>query len=97
MKIFIFTTIIALLMSCVGLFGLAAQRVHTKMKEICIRKIFGVPVSKAICWSMEIFCAAGVCRPDRDTAKLFQLNALLDSIYTFGWRLVPHRSSSLIC
>lgn len=90
LKMFIFTTIIALLMSCVGLFGLAAQRMHTRRKEICIRKIFGVPVSKAVLlvngnFILLLAIAALVATP----LSYFILNALLDSIYTFRMEVGP--------
>lgn len=84
LRIFIFTTVIALLMSCIGLFGLAAQRMQAKQKEICIRKIFGVPVAKAVLlvngnFLVLLSVAAVVASP----LSYMMLNALLDSIYIY--------------
>jgi hypothetical protein len=84
LRIFIFTTTIALLMSCIGLFGLASQRVQSKQKEICIRKIFGVPLVRAMLlvngnFLLLISVAAIVATP----LSYFVLNSLLDSIYIF--------------
>jgi putative ABC transport system permease protein len=84
LRVFIFTTVIALLMSCIGLFGLAAQRVQAKQKEICIRKIFGVPVMKAVLlvngnFLVLLSVAAVVASP----LSYVMLNALLDSIYIY--------------
>ena len=43
-QVLIFTAILALLLSCAGLFGLASQHTTHKMKEMCIRKILGASV-----------------------------------------------------
>ena len=43
-QILIFTAILALLLSCAGLFGIAAQHTASKMKEMSIRKILGASV-----------------------------------------------------
>ena len=40
-NIFSFTAIVALILSCAGLFGLATQHMASKMKEMSIRKILG--------------------------------------------------------
>jgi len=83
-RIFIFTTIVALFMSCVGLFGLASQRLQFKMKELCIRKIFGVPVLRAVFLVNGNFLALlGLAILIATPASYFILNALLDAIYTY--------------
>ncbi|MBX2820916.1 MAG: ABC transporter permease [Rhodothermaceae bacterium] len=43
-QIFGFTAILALLLSCAGLFGLASQHTASKLKEMSIRKILGATV-----------------------------------------------------
>jgi putative ABC transport system permease protein len=84
LRIFLFTTTVALFMSCIGLFGLASQRVQFKRKEICIRKIFGVPLVRAVLlvngnFLLLIGIAAVVASP----LSYMMLEALLDSIYTY--------------
>lgn len=84
LRIFIFTTVVALFMSCIGLFGLAAQRMQAKQKEICIRKIFGVPLIRAVLlvngnFLVILAVAAVLASP----LSYLMLNALLDSIYIF--------------
>lgn len=84
LRVFIFTTVIAVFMSCLGLFGLAAQRIQAKEKEICIRKIFGVPLVKAVLlvngnFLVLITVAAALASP----VSYLLLNALLDSVYLY--------------
>jgi putative ABC transport system permease protein len=84
LRIFLFTTTVALFMSCIGLFGLASQRVQFKRKEICIRKIFGVPLVHAVLlvngnFLVLIVLAAVIASP----LSYMMLCALLDSIYTY--------------
>ncbi len=84
LRIFIFTTVIALLMSCIGLFGLAAQRAQAKQKEICIRKIFGVTVVKAVLLVNGNFLVLlGMAAVVASPLSYMMLNALLDSIYIY--------------
>jgi putative ABC transport system permease protein len=66
------------------LFGLASQRVQFKRKEICIRKIFGVPLAKAVLivngnFMLLIGIAAVIASP----ISYMILNELLDSIYQY--------------
>jgi putative ABC transport system permease protein len=84
LRVFLFTTTVALLMSCIGLFGLASQRLQLKQKEICIRKIFGVPLTRAVLlvngnFLLLIAVASIVASP----ISYLLLNELLDSIYLF--------------
>lgn len=84
LRIFIFTTAIALLMSCIGLFGLASQRVQAKQKEICIRKIFGVPLVRAVLLVNGNFLVLlGVAALVASPLSYILLNELLDSIYIY--------------
>lgn len=43
---FTFTAVLALLISCLGLFGLASQNLAGRMKEISIRKVLGASVPR---------------------------------------------------
>ena len=43
-QILIFTALLALILSCAGLFGIASQHTASKMKEMSIRKILGASV-----------------------------------------------------
>jgi hypothetical protein len=84
LRLFIFVTVIALFMAAIGLFGLASQRLQSKQKEICIRKIFGVPLTRAVLlvngnFLVLIAVAAVIASP----LSYMILNALLDSIYIF--------------
>jgi putative ABC transport system permease protein len=84
LRIFTFTTVIALFMSCIGLFGLAAQRVQAKQKEICIRKIFGVSVMRAVLLvNGNFLILLGVAAILAAPLSYILLNELLDSIYTY--------------
>ena len=47
-QIFYFTAIVALLLSCAGLFGLVAQHTNSKLKEMSIRKILGASVTHIV-------------------------------------------------
>jgi hypothetical protein len=84
LRIFLFTTGVALFMSCIGLFGLASQRVQFKRKEICIRKIFGVPLVRAVLLVNGNFLfLIGVAAVIASPLSYMMLEALLDSIYTY--------------
>ncbi len=45
----LFFTIIAILITCIGLFGLASHTAQRKTKEIGVRKVFGSSVGNVIC------------------------------------------------
>ena len=47
-QIFYFTAIVALLLSCAGLFGLVTQHTNSKLKEMSIRKILGASVAHIV-------------------------------------------------
>ena len=44
-KVFSFTALMALLISCMGLFGLASQNIARRMKEISVRKVLAASVA----------------------------------------------------
>jgi len=84
LRIFLFTTTVALFMSCIGLFGLASQRVQFKRKEICIRKIFGVPLVRAVLLvNGNFILLIGIAAVIASPLSYMMLNALLDSIYIY--------------
>jgi putative ABC transport system permease protein len=84
LRIFMFTTGVALFMSCIGLFGLASQRVQFKRKEICIRKIFGVPLVKAVLLvNGNFILLIGIAAVIASPLSYMILDALLDSIYRY--------------
>lgn len=89
-NIFIFTAVLALLISCMGLFGLAAQNTANRMKEISIRKVLGGSAFHLAHMMNRRFVvlmivAALVATP----LSYFGLNALLDSIYTYRMQVGP--------
>ncbi|MFT7268082.1 MAG: putative ABC transport system permease protein [Candidatus Endobugula sp.] len=66
-KIFQLFTGIALMVSCLGLFGLVSFVVQSKIKEIAIRKVFGAKIIqivslflKEICWLIVIASLIGL-------------------------------------
>ena len=84
LRIFMFTTGVALFMSCIGLFGLASQRVQFKRKEICIRKIFGVPLVKAVLLvNGNFILLIGIAAVIASPISYLILDSLLDSIYRY--------------
>jgi putative ABC transport system permease protein len=83
-NIFAFTAILALLISCLGLFGLAAQNTASRMKEMTIRKILGATVGHMAGLANRRFLvllalAALVATP----LSYALIKALLDSIYRY--------------
>lgn len=48
MSIFYFAAIFAMLLSCAGLFGLVAQQISSRMKEMSIRKILGASIGQIV-------------------------------------------------
>lgn len=83
-NIFTFIAGIALLISCMGLFGLVSQNIAGRMKEICIHKILGASalyvtglISRR--FLMLLVIAVLIATP----ASYFMLNILLEAIYTY--------------
>ena len=84
LRLFIFVTVIALFMAAIGLFGLASQRLQSKQKEICIRKIFGVSLTRAVLLVNGNFLfLIGIAAVIASPLSYMIMDALLDSIYIF--------------
>ena len=47
-KIFTFSAILAIILACLGLFGLSSFTAQQRIREIGIRKVFGASVSKIL-------------------------------------------------
>lgn len=83
-SIFIFTAIMALLISCMGLFGLASQNIANRMKEISIRKVLGASlfhVTQVVNrrYLILLSIAALVATP----VSYLMLTALLDEVFAY--------------
>lgn len=83
-SIFLFTTCMALLIACMGLFGLVAQNIAGRMKEIGIRKVLGASLGQIMRlvnqhFLMLLTVAALIAMP----ISWLLVNALLDSIYAY--------------
>lgn len=82
--LFGFTAFMALLLSCMGLFGLASQHTAQRMKEIGIRKVLGASVASVTRlvnrgFVVLILVAALVATP----ASYFMMNMLLDAVFAY--------------
>ena len=55
LQIFSFFTILSLVVSCLGLYGLTALMIERKTKEIGIRKVFGGSVSQIVTYLLKNF------------------------------------------
>lgn len=84
LDIFLFVAFLALIISCMGLYGLAAQHTASRMKEISIRKVLGATVPHLARrlnqrFALLLLAAAVVATP----LSYFLLQALLGSIFTY--------------
>jgi len=89
-NVFVFTALMALLLSCMGLFGLAAQNVASRMKEISIRKVLGASVMQVTQlvnrrFFMLLIIAAILASP----LSFFIVEMLLGSIYVYHLPMGP--------
>ncbi len=80
--IFTIIAVLALIIACLGLFGLAAQKVARRMKEISIRKVLGASVPHLArnlnrSFVIIIVMSAVIASP----LGYFAMDALLSSIY----------------
>lgn len=83
-RVFIFTAAMALVISCMGLFGLAAQNISRRMKEISIRKVLGASVFGVAQlvnrgFVILLVIASIIAAP----LSYVMLNALLDSLFPY--------------
>ena len=67
-KIFLYLTILAIIISCMGLFGLASYMTMQRTKEIGVRKVLGASVSSILLllskdFSRFIFTAIAIAIP----------------------------------
>jgi len=90
LRILIFTAVIALVMSCVGFYGLVTQRTQQKMKEVCIRKIFGISGLQSVMlvnapYGVLLIIAAVIATP----LSYAGLNFMLDEYYTYHMLVGP--------
>ena len=89
-RVFTFVAIIALLISCLGLFGLASQNIASRLKEISIRKVLGASVPHITLMANRRFLlllsiGAVVATP----LSYLIMNTLLDDIYTYRMSIGP--------
>jgi putative ABC transport system permease protein len=89
-RVFTFVAIIALLISCLGLFGLASQNIASRLKEISIRKVLGASVPHITQMANRRFLlllsiGALVATP----LSYLIMNTLLDDIYTYRMSIGP--------
>jgi len=83
-KVFTFTALMALIISCMGLFGLASQNITRRMREISIRKVLGASIAHVTQlvhrgFFLLLAIAAIIAAP----LSYFALNPLLDSIFEY--------------
>lgn len=89
-KVFSFTALMALLISCMGLFGLASQNIARRMREISIRKVLGATVVGVTSLVNRKFVvlmavAAVVATP----ASYFLAGAFLDGVFEYRTPIGP--------
>ena len=81
-KLFTFIAGLALIIACMGLFGLAAQRVARRMREISIRKVLGASVPHLarkvnLSFLVVLVIAAVIAIP----LGYYAMGSLLNSVY----------------
>ena len=79
-----FTATLAIILSCMGLFGLVSLNVATRMKEFSIRKVLGAGVSaifhgvnRQYIWLISIACILGL------PISYFLVSALFEKVYKY--------------
>ena len=82
MKLLVFVSIVTILLSCMGLFGLVSYNITRRMKEFSVRKIFGASVNhifklmnKDYIWILSIALVIGA------PLGFFGINSLIEVIY----------------
>jgi ABC-type antimicrobial peptide transport system permease subunit len=83
-KIMGFTALFAIILSCMGLFGLVSLNVMARMKEFSIRKVLGAGVASIFhgvntqyLWLISIACILGL------PISYIMVSALLDNVYEY--------------
>jgi len=89
-RVFVFTAFMALLLSCMGLFGLAAQNATSRMKEVGIRKSLGASLGQVARLVNQRFVillviAAVVATP----LCVLLVEALLSAIFSYHTGVMP--------
>ncbi|MEM1096427.1 MAG: ABC transporter permease [Bacteroidota bacterium] len=89
-RVFVFTALMALLLSCMGLFGLAAQNATSRMKEVGIRKSLGASLGQVARLVNQRFVvllliAAVIATP----LCAMLVEALLSSIFSYHSGVTP--------
>ena len=79
-----FTATLAIILSCMGLFGLVSLNVATRMKEFSVRKVLGAGVAsifngvnRQYIWILGISCVLGL------PIAYFLVGNLLDTVYEY--------------
>ena len=89
-QIFVFTAILALLLSCAGLFGLASQHTASKLKEMSIRKILGATVMQiAQLGNRQFMILLLIASLIATPISYLLLGAMLDSFIEYRMNLGP--------
>ena len=83
-KLMVFTAILAIILSCLGLFGLVSLNVAAKKKEFSIRKVLGAGtldmakgVNQQYIWILLVATIIGA------PASYFVMGVFLDSVYKY--------------
>lgn len=88
--ILLFATCMALLIACMGLFGLVAQNIIVRMKEIGIRKVLGASLGQITrLVNQHFLILLGVAVVIATPISWLFVNMLLDSVYAY------HQSMSI--
>jgi putative ABC transport system permease protein len=89
-RIFVFTAAMALLLATMGLFGIAAQNVARRMREIGIRKVLGATVTSVAAHVNRSFVAILVLAfVVAAPLSYLILDGLLDAIFEYRMPLNP--------
>lgn len=83
-----FTAMLAIILSCMGLYGLVSLNVATRMKEFSIRKVLGAGaasifkgVNRQFVWLIGIACILGL------PISFYMVNMLFDEVYEYHMTL----------
>lgn len=89
-RMFGFNALLALLISCMGLFGLASQNIARRMKEISIRKVLGASVLHvSVLVNRGFFVMLTVAALIAVPLGYVLLEALLEEVYAYHTTIGP--------